>query len=96
MAHPNPIIYSDYSDCPDFLNEFLIYLKTIRGLSLNTVDAYYMDIRLFLRFIIQHNNDDVNNNTIDQINIKYFDIHLLSKISQRDILSFSSFPDGKT
>lgn len=72
MAHPNPIIYSDYSDCSDFLNEFLIYLKTIRGLSLNTVDAYYMDIRLFLRFIIQHNNDDINNNTFDQINIEYF------------------------
>lgn len=91
MAHPNPIIYSDYSDCPDFLNEFLIHLKTIRGLSLNTVDAYYMDIKLFLKFIIQHNKNAVNNDTIDQVNIKNCDINLLSKISQRDILAFLVF-----
>ena len=77
MAHPNPIIYSDYSDCPDFLNEFLIYLKTIRGLSLNTVEAYYIDLRLFLRYIIQKNKDSINNDTIDQVYIKNFDIYLL-------------------
>jgi len=91
MAHPNPIIYSDYSDCPDFLYEFLIYLKTIRGLSLNTVEAYYIDLRLFFRYIIQKNKNSINNDTIEQIYIKNFDINLLSKISQTDILTFLVF-----
>lgn len=40
-----------YSDCPNFLQDFLFYMLTIRGRSPKTVDAYYTDLRTFLRYI---------------------------------------------
>ena len=42
-------IYSDYSDAPAILKEFLYYSQTIRGLSPKTVEGYYIDLKLFLK-----------------------------------------------
>lgn len=40
-----------YIDCPQMLQDFLFYMLTIRGRSPKTVDAYYIDLRTFLRYI---------------------------------------------
>lgn len=42
---------ADYADCPAYLQEFLFYLLTIKGRSKRTVDAYYIDLRTFLRYV---------------------------------------------
>ena len=42
---------ADYADCPSYLSEFLFYMLTIKGRSKRTVDAYYIDLRTFLRYI---------------------------------------------
>jgi len=39
-----------YSDAPLFLRNFLIYIDTIKGRSKRTADAYYTDLRTFLRY----------------------------------------------
>lgn len=41
----------DYSDAPQVLRDFLIYHETICGHSKATVDQYYLDLRMFLRFL---------------------------------------------
>ena len=48
MAVSKPVIYSDYSDSPQFLKEFLYYMQTIKGLSVRSVESYYIDLKLFL------------------------------------------------
>ena len=40
-----------YQDCPQVLREFLSYHETIKGQSKRTVSEYYLDIRMFLRFV---------------------------------------------
>ena len=40
-----------YADAPKPLRDFLFYMLTIRGRSPRTVDAYYTDLRTFLRYI---------------------------------------------
>lgn len=40
-----------YDDCPQLLRDFLFYMLTIRGRSPKTVEAYHVDLRLFLRYI---------------------------------------------
>ena len=40
-----------YQDAPGFLREFLFYLLTVKGCSVRTVDAYYIDLRTFLRYL---------------------------------------------
>lgn len=43
-----------YADCPQILRDYLFYLLTIKGRSARTVDAYYIDIRTFFRFLVLH------------------------------------------
>lgn len=44
-------VFNKRNDMPDYLRDFLFYLEIIKGRSFRTVDAYYIDIRTFLRFI---------------------------------------------
>ena len=45
------VLTMDYSDAPQVLRDFLIYHETICGHSKATVDQYYLDLRMFLRFL---------------------------------------------
>lgn len=91
MANSKPKIYSDYSDSPSFLREFLYYQQTIKNLSPRSVEAYYIDLKLFLRYIYQKSNNCVDNDTIDEVDISGLDLEFLSKIKQNDILDFLFF-----
>lgn len=41
-----------YSDAPQLLREFLSYHETIKGQSAQTIKEYYLDLRMFLRFMV--------------------------------------------
>ena len=40
-----------YQDCPLVLRDFLAYHESIKGQSPRTIDEYYLDLRMFLRFM---------------------------------------------
>ena len=40
-----------YMDCPQILRDFLAYHETIKGQSPRTISEYYLDLRMFLRFL---------------------------------------------
>ena len=40
-------------ECPDFLNDYIFYLRIVRGRAETTVNEYFINIRLFLRFILK-------------------------------------------
>lgn len=91
MANSKPVIYSDFSDSPQFLKEFLYYNQTIKGLSARTVEAYYLDLSLFLRYISQKRKGFIDNDTLNEVKITDFTINDLLTISQSDILDFLYF-----
>lgn len=47
---------SEYlEDCPYYLNDFLTYMKVVKDRGERTIEAYYIDIRTFLRYLnIKH------------------------------------------
>lgn len=45
---------TSYEDCPPILREFLNYALAVRSLSRRTVNAYYIDLRTFFRFLKKH------------------------------------------
>ena len=47
---------SEYlDDCPYYLNDFLTYMKVVKDRGERTIEAYYIDIRTFLRYLnIKH------------------------------------------
>ena len=88
MANTKPVIYSDYSDSPQFLKDFLYYMQTIKGLSVRTVEAYYIDLKLFFKYIIVKRSPDLTFESLNELSITGLDISFLSNISQSDILDF--------
>ena len=60
-----------YSDCPQFLKDFLIYMQVIQGKSINTVNEYHIDLRTFLRYLKcslkRASLDDFDNVSVDDL-----------------------------
>lgn len=74
---------------PCILNDFLGYLYTVKGKSLNTIDGYKVDLRLFLKYIKKIKNN--LKNEIDDIDISDIDIELIKQINLNDIYSFINY-----
>ena len=80
-----------YSDCPQILRDFLIYHETIKGQSQLTISEYYLDLRMFLRFLKLMRNEMPMNTSLDDIPIKDIDVHFLESIQTSDIFDFLSY-----
>ena len=80
-----------YSDCPQVLREFLIYHENIMGQSQLTISEYYLDLRMFLRFIKLMRADMPITTDLDTINIRDIDISFIRDIDTPDIFDFLSY-----
>lgn len=80
-----------YSDCPQILREFLIYHENIKGQSQLTISEYYLDLRMFLRFIKLMRQDMPITTRLEDIDIKDVDIHFIEEIDTSDIFDFLSY-----
>ena len=80
-----------YHDCPQILREFLIYHETIKGQSPLTISEYYLDLRMFLRFIKLMRNDMPINTDLETIDIKDLDLNFVRSIDTSEIFDFLSY-----
>ena len=80
-----------YSDCPQTLREVLIYHENIKGQSQLTISEYYLDLRMFLRFIKLMRSDMPIHSNLDDISIKDIDIAFIRSIDTSDIFDFLSY-----
>ena len=80
-----------YADCPQILRDFLIYHETIKGQSPKTISEYYLDLRMFLRFVRLMRNDMPITTCLDDIPIKDIDIPFLRDIQTSDVFDFLSY-----
>ena len=78
------------NDCPDFLQDFLFYMETIKGRSPRTVDGYYIDLRSFIRFLMIDNglvSDDID---YKEIKIHDASFDLIKNATRTDAMRFLS------
>ena len=85
---------ADYADCPSYLSEFLFYMLTIKGRSKRTVDAYYIDLRTFLRYIkcVKHyvaDPDDID--AFSQVSIADIPLETISSIKLGDVYQYLNY-----
>lgn len=80
-----------YSDCPQILREFLIYHENIKGQSQLTISEYYLDLRMFLRFVKLMRNDMPMSTRLEDIEIKDIDLAFIQDIDTSDIFDFLSY-----
>ena len=58
-----------YYDCPQILRDYLTYHETIKGQSQLTINEYYLDLRMFLRFMKLMRNDMPIGTKLEDIDI---------------------------
>ena len=80
-----------YSDCPQIMRDFLTYHENIKGQSIRTISEYYLDLRMFLRFITLMRNDMPMSTPLEDIDIKSVNINFIEKITTSDVFDFLSY-----
>ena len=80
-----------YADIPQILRDFLAYHENIKGQSRLTISEYYLDLRMFLRFVKLMRNDMPVNSSLDDIPIKDIDIKFIENIHTSDVFDFLSY-----
>lgn len=80
-----------YSDCPQVLREFLIYHENIMGQSQLTISEYYLDLRMFLRFVKLMRGDMPVNTDLDTIDIRGVNLDFIREIDTSDVFDFLSY-----
>lgn len=76
---------------PIILRDFLSYLQTIKGKSINTVKVYFYDLRVFFRFIKVHRNLVDKQLKFEEIDFCDVDIELIRTITLSDLYAFMSY-----
>lgn len=77
-----------YEDCPEILREYLYYMETIQNRSLRTVNAYYIDLRLFLRFLKLRRGIVPSDAEINQIPLLDIDLNFVKSVTKSEIYEF--------
>lgn len=79
-------------EAPEIMREFLVYMKTIKGKSENTVNEYYLDLRTFFRFLKVHRKL-IDTNIVDfkDISIKDIDLEFIKTVTLTDAYEFMNF-----
>lgn len=80
-----------YRDCPQILRDFLTYHETIKGQSQLTINEYYLDLRMFLRFMKLMRSDMPIHTNLDNIDIHDIGIDFVRDIETSDIFDFLSY-----
>lgn len=83
-----PNKHSDYRDCPPLVVQFLYDSETIRGLSPRTVNAYYIDLRTFFRFLKQHRGLAGTNSEMEEIDIRDIELPFIRATSTSEIYEY--------
>jgi len=82
--------FNEY-EMPPVLSDFLSYMQTIKGKSINTVQVYFYDLRVFLRFMKLHRNLVDKKTEFDDIQISDIDIPFIQSITLSDLYAFMAF-----
>lgn len=81
------------SENPDFVNDYIMHISVVKGLSERTVESYYQDIRQFLRFQkLSHSDiDEITFDMLSSVSIKDITLDEVRRITLRDIQQYYSF-----
>ena len=84
----------DYEDCPPLLKRFLRHIVTIQGLTIRTANQYYVNIRLFLRYI-RMLKLDLPDSDYETVGIDDISREDLVRVTKDDVLSYLFFLAGR-
>ena len=78
-------------EMPPLLRDFLSYMQTIKGKSVNTVQVYFYDLRVFFRFMKLQRNLVDKNSEFNEIQITDIDTPFIQSITLSDLYAFMAY-----
>ena len=78
-------------ECPRYLNEFFTYQRVVKIKAERTLESYYIDLRLFLRYVKLTKGDIDPKTPINQITISDVPLELVRDFTKLDILNYLSY-----
>jgi site-specific recombinase XerD len=78
-------------DAPPILRQFLAYHETVRGHSKKTADEYFLDLRMFFRFLKERRGLASDCESFDDIPVADVDLNFIRSVTLYDIYAFMSF-----
>jgi site-specific recombinase XerD len=82
----------DYrEDAPSILKEFLTYHETVKDHSKKTVDEYFLDLRMFFRYIKLIKNKVPRTTELEEISIMDVDLDLIRSVTLSDVYDYLSY-----
>lgn len=84
------IFTPEKDNLPPLVIDFLNYLTSVKGKSINTIDGYRIDLSMFLKFIKLH-RAGFDDEELENINIYDIDSEFLSTIGLADIYAFINY-----
>lgn len=83
--------FSIKDEMPEIVQQYAMYLRNIRGLSVKTVNEYCMDLRTFFRFLKWDRGLSGSQSPLDEIDVRNVDLEFIRSITTGDIFSFMNF-----
>lgn len=83
--------YAPYADAPPYIAEYLRYLRIIKNRSEKTIEAYYRDLRVFLRYIRFSTEDIPEEMEFSEIPIKDIPFEKVKNVTVGQIYAFLDF-----
>ena len=85
------MVENKFHGAPKPLRDFLFYMLAIRGRSPRTVDAYYTDLRTFLRFLKMKRQAGGADADISKVCIADMDIAILKEVGLSEVYDFLNY-----
>ncbi len=79
------------SDCPYYLNDFLTYIRVIRNHTDRTEEDYYIDLRIFLRYLLLTHGDVPDGTPFEEIKIKNCPLEYVENLSLMGAYQYMQF-----
>ncbi|WP_295217873.1 tyrosine-type recombinase/integrase [Ruminococcus sp.] len=79
----------DRTQCPDFFLDYILYITVTKSLSSRTVQEYYLDIRLFLKYLrMMQDPQYQDTDDLQQIPILDMQVSMLEKVQLQDLYNY--------
>ncbi|GMB10973.1 MAG: tyrosine recombinase XerC [Candidatus Improbicoccus devescovinae] len=84
---------SIWSESPEIIRNFLVYLKNVKNKSDKTISEYFFDLRTFFRYYSVRDNLNIvkNDQKFAEICINYVNLYVIKKINNIEILEYINF-----
>lgn len=79
----------DRTQCPDFFLDYILYITVTKSLSNRTVQEYYLDIRLFLKYLRMMQDPQFQDiSDLNQIPIRDISVSMLKSVKLQDLYNY--------